>query len=223
MTRTLLLPALGVALIAAATFAAACGGDDDPGGETATSATTSTATAATAPASATATGGAGGTATGTATGSATASPEDGIPFELPGFTFKKDGAKISGVVAVKEIRAARNATFDRVVFEFEGDRIPGYSVGYTQDVAACGSGEQVDVAGDAMVAIVLKPAQAHTEAGEPTVPRETPLEGMTVVRELRGYCDFEGVVSYVAGLSGARPYRVFELQNPSRLVIDFGH
>lgn len=232
MTRKLLLPALGLALVAVSTLAAGCGGDDDTSEPTATASSTGSATSsasATSTASTatgTATGatvtatGATGTATGTAT--ATATPDELIPFELPGFSFEKDAPGGTGVVSVKEIRAARNATFDRIVFEFEGDKIPGYKIGYVTDVEACGSGERVNVIGEAKVAIVLMPAQAHTDAGEPTVPVQVPLEGMTVVRELRSYCDFEADVSYVAGLSGARPYRVFELQSPARLVIDFG-
>ena len=225
MTRKLLLPALGVALLAVGAVATACGGDDDSSDP---SATTTASGSATASASATGTAGTatattGTPATGTATSTATATPEELIPFELPGFTFEQPAGSGVGVVSVKEIRAARNATFDRIVFEFEGDKIPGYRIGYVANVDACGSGERVDVIGEAKVAIVLMPAQAHTDAGEPTVPREVPLEGMTVVRELRGYCDFEADVSYVAGLGGARPYRVFELQSPARLVIDFGH
>lgn len=219
MTRKLLLPALGLALLAASSLAAACGGDDDSGEPSATATSAGSATASATSATGTSTT-APGTATATATGTAT--PEELIPFELPGFTFEK-AAPDAGVATLKEIRAARNATFDRVVFEFEGDTIPGYRIGYVANVEACGSGERVDVIGEARVAIVLMPAQAHTDAGEPTVPREVPLEGMTVVRELRGYCDFEADVSYVAGLGGARPYRVFELQSPARLVIDFGH
>jgi hypothetical protein len=33
-------------------------------------------------------------------------------------------------------------------------------------------------------------------------------------------CDFEAKVSFVLGLNSKKPYRVVELQNPTRLIID---
>jgi hypothetical protein len=34
-------------------------------------------------------------------------------------------------------------------------------------------------------------------------------------------CDFEGVVAWVVDTAQARPFRVVELQDPPRLVVDF--
>jgi hypothetical protein len=36
-------------------------------------------------------------------------------------------------------------------------------------------------------------------------------------------CDFEGKVVFVLGLVSKKPYRVVELQNPTRLVVDVKH
>jgi hypothetical protein len=33
-------------------------------------------------------------------------------------------------------------------------------------------------------------------------------------------CDFEAKVGFVLGLNSKKPYRVVELQNPTRLIID---
>jgi hypothetical protein len=122
---------------------------------------------------------------------------------------------------VREIRAAANTGFDRVVFEFEGDEVPGYEVGYVERVAECGSGEPVTLAGGAVVSVTIRPANGHTEEGEATIPREVPTQGTAVVREVIGFCDFEAVVGYGIGLATAVPFRVFELESPPRLVIDF--
>jgi hypothetical protein len=43
------------------------------------------------------------------------------------------------------------------------------------------------------------------------------------VKEIELSCDFEGEVSWVLGLSARKPYRVHELSDPARLVIDIQH
>jgi hypothetical protein len=209
--RFLVLP---LAAILAAGLLAACGDDDseDPSA-TATSGGSETATS-------TAAGGS-PTAPGTATASATADPtEAGIAFETPSTLFSKDGTG-QEVAVLADVRAARNEGFDRVVIEFEGDEVPGYEVGYVQNIAQCGSGEDVDFGAPVLVSVTLSPASGHTEAGEATVPNQVPTEGTAAVQEVIGFCDFEAVVGYGIGLGSARPYRVFELEGPPRLVIDF--
>lgn len=125
------------------------------------------------------------------------------------------------VAVLREVRAAEQQGFDRVVFELDG--MPGYRIGYVDRPVQCGSGEPVEVAGAARLQVQLVPAQAHTEAGEPTVrDRERPLD-LPVVKELESTCDFEADVTWVLGLASRRPYRVQELADPARLVVDVGH
>ena len=125
------------------------------------------------------------------------------------------------VAVLREVRAAEQQGFDRVVFELDG--IPGYRIGYVDRPVQCGSGEPVEVAGAAWLQVQLLPAQAHTEAGEPTVQdRERRLE-LPVLQELESTCDFEADVTWVLGLASRRPYRVQELAGPARLVVDVGH
>ena len=125
------------------------------------------------------------------------------------------------VAVLREVRAAEQQGFDRVVFELDG--MPGYRIGYVDRPVQCGSGEPIEVAGEARLQVQLLPAQAHTEAGEPTVlPRERHLD-LPVLKELESTCDFEADVTWVLGLASRRPYRVQELASPARLVVDVGH
>jgi hypothetical protein len=213
LSRSLLFLGLGTLLVAG--LAAACGDDDDDTTSTATSSGDGSVTA-TAPA---------GTATGSetpgATSTATSAPtEEQIPFETPATVFSKEPPGIEPPLVV-DIRAARNEGFDRVVFEFDGDEMPGYEVAYVDGVTECGSGAPVELVGEAFVSVTIRPANAHDEGGNVTVPRDVPTEGTAAVREVRNFCDFEAVVGYGISLAGVRPYRVFELEGPTRLVIDF--
>lgn len=127
-----------------------------------------------------------------------------------------------------EVRTAPgpSAGYDRVVFEFMGDSVPGYHVQYTTGpVQRCGSGDPVAVAGTGRLLIRFEPAQAHDEQGNPTPPivERHRAPGLAAVRDLTLICDFEGQVEWVLGISSSLPYRVSELTGPARLVLDVGH
>ncbi len=127
------------------------------------------------------------------------------------------------VAVLREVRAAGQEGFDRVVFEFEGGAVPGYRIGYHDQPVQCGSGEPVEVAGGAWLQVQLLPAQAHTEEGEPTVQQRERHLALPVLKELESTCDFEADVTWVLGLAARRPYWVQELASPARLVVDVGH
>ncbi|HEX5870756.1 MAG TPA: hypothetical protein VFY65_10090, partial [Longimicrobium sp.] len=124
-------------------------------------------------------------------------------------------------VTLRDVRVGVNQGFDRVVLEFLGSGVPGYRVEYVdRPVHHCGSGDPVPVAGDAWLSVTLRGTQAHTDQGEPTIRgRERRLQ-MPIVKELEFTCDFEGVVQIVLGVSRPNRYRVTELQNPTRLIVD---
>jgi hypothetical protein len=76
----------------------------------------------------------------------------------------------SEMVTLLEVRTAAHDEFERIVFAFGPGPMPGYRVEYVdRPVRQCGSGEVVDLPGDAWLSIRLEPAQAHTEEGKPTV------------------------------------------------------
>jgi hypothetical protein len=201
-------PAIGAAVLLAAAALSACGGDGDNGNGNNTPGSGNGTPTATTPGQ---TPGDGGSPT-------PANPEDQHPFETPAHTFEKDAGGASPAL-LQEVRAARNEGFDRVVFEFEGD-VPGYTVEYVQSIEECGSGNPMEFGGAALLSVTIQPANAHTEAGEATVEREISPEGTAVIREVKSFCDFEALVGWGVSLAGARPFRVFELQDPPRLVVD---
>jgi hypothetical protein len=125
------------------------------------------------------------------------------------------------VAVLRSVRTATHEGFDRVVFEFEGDRVPGYHVEYVdKPVRACGSGEPVSVAGDAWLLVRLVPAQAHDDDGKATVDERDRRLQFPVLRQLRAVCDFEADVTWVLGVAAPNRYRVLELASPARLVVD---
>jgi hypothetical protein len=132
----------------------------------------------------------------------------------------RPGAPVS---ILREVRAASQPGFDRVVFEFEGSA-PGYRVEYVEPpVLQCGSGEAVAVEGEAWLQVRLTPAQAHTESGEATVIERERHLGLPILQEIESICDFEADVTWVLGVAARNPFRVQELPSPARLVIDIQH
>src|SRR5213083_906869 len=114
--------------------------------------------------------------------------------------------------------------YDRVVFEFTGDSVPGYRVEYTtKPVQRCGSGDPVTVAGTGRLIVRFEPAQAHDEHGTLTPAERQRAPGLPAVRELTLICDFEGQVAWVLGIAAPSEYRVSELTGPARLVLDVRH
>ena len=128
------------------------------------------------------------------------------------------------MTTLRGIRAARNEGFDRVVFEFGGSEVPGYLLEYVdQPVRQCGSGNPITIAGDGWLQLRLTPARAHTDAGSPTIANRERSLDLPIIRELEIGCDFEGHVEWVIGTSSPNEYRVFDLTDPARLVIDIRH
>jgi hypothetical protein len=124
-------------------------------------------------------------------------------------------------VTLRDVRVGVNQGFDRVVLEFLGSAVPGYRVEYVdRPVHHCGSGDPVPVAGDAWLAVTLRGTQAHTDQGQATVQQRERRLQMPIVKELEFTCDFEGVVEIVLGVSRPNRYRITELQNPTRLIVD---
>lgn len=194
------------------------------------------------PSSDTASGGGaapGGAATPTPGGSAvpdTSSPAADAPRpDEPTLTFAT-GTGTAGVTTesrsdmppaiLRTVRTASHSNFDRVVFEFDGTRVPGYHIEYIDSpVRQCGSGNPVDVAGDGWLEVRLEPARAHEGETEVrvTVENRNRRPNLTNLQQLVLTCDFEAQVAWVLGLASPDPYRVMELQNPARLVVDVRH
>lgn len=132
--------------------------------------------------------------------------------------------EIDGAALLSAVRTGQQENFDRIVFEFAGADLPSYHVEYIdKPVRSCGSGDVVPLKGDAWLEIRFMPANAHDEQGEPTLRTREMVPNHKVVKELKSTCDFEADVEWVAGLASPNKYRVLELKNPARLVVDIKH
>jgi len=125
---------------------------------------------------------------------------------------------------LRAVETASGPGYDRVVFEFAGDSVPGYHVEYvTAPVRRCGSGDPVALAGAGRLVVRFEPARAHDERGNPAPVERDRALGLAAVKEMTLVCDFEGQVEWVLGVAAAAPYRVSETTGPARVVVDIRH
>lgn len=128
----------------------------------------------------------------------------------------------TAIALLTNVQTGAEETYDRALFQFEGTR-PGYRVEYISAPAiACGSGEPVEVAGQALLQVRLSPAQAHDEAGAPTSAQNEFTPNLPALLELERTCDFEGEVVWVLGLVQEVDFRVFDIAD-TFLVVDVLH
>ncbi len=127
-------------------------------------------------------------------------------------------ARLSGV------RTGRQEGYDRIVFDFSGALPGSESVQYVAQVTQDGSGAPVALNGQAFLKVVFSVAEAHDGRGALSIPQGRRFDpGLSTVKEVALAGDFEGYVTFGLGLAGKVGFRVFELSNPSRVVIDVAH
>jgi hypothetical protein len=124
------------------------------------------------------------------------------------------------VPTLAEVRVGGHPTFDRVVFELEGDR-PGHDVRYVDEVVQDGSGFPIPLDGRAFLQVSLIPATALSEEG-PFGPVPS-VAGLAALRDLAFAGDFEAVVTFGIGVAARTGFRVLQLDAPSRVAIDITH
>ena len=191
-----------------------CGDDDDTDRVSADSTTTTSSTTSSTLATTT-------TADASVPGTPAPPPESfgGIttPTSLP--------ASAGEVALLTQVRVAAHEGFDRVVFEFADDQLPGVDIAYADGpVLQAGSGEPIEVAGGAALEVRMEPASGVDLGGtlEPTYtgPDRVTARGTSVVTEVVRTGDFEANLSWAIGASGQVPYRVEALTGPARIIIE---
>jgi hypothetical protein len=123
------------------------------------------------------------------------------------------------VPVIKDVRVAQHPEcgYDRVVLDVNG-QVPGYSVRYVAAIVGDASGRTITIPGARYLLITLRPAQAHSEAGAPTVPSAIQLPGYPALASWVVAGDFEGAVKIALGLAGQASVRTGEL--PGRIYVD---
>ena len=134
------------------------------------------------------------------------------PFSCTPASGGNAGAQSAGL---SSIRSARHEGYDRVVFEF-GSAIPSYDVVGQESSTFIkdASGQPVTLEGTAGVKVILRATDAPG-GSQDSQPR------LTSVRQVAQVGNFEHQLTYGIGLASATCFRVSELSNPARLVIDF--
>jgi hypothetical protein len=136
-----------------------------------------------------------------------------------------EGVNGPGLTALLvDVRTGRHDGYERVVFEFLGDRVPGYAVQYVDPpFTADPSDLPVAVDGDAFLRVRMAWASGYDLTGDLgqvyTGPDRIDVNA-PVVQELVLLGDFEAVLSWVIGVDAEHPFRVTVLDEPARIVID---
>lgn len=149
--------------------------------------------------------------------SPTPSAPDGPPFPQ---TSDPQTAEPSGDwdLQLVDVRLGDHDGFDRVVLELSGTATPGWGVSWEDEAVADGSGDVVPLEGDRVLTISAS-GTAMPEPGSFEVPARLGPAGALAEVQVNGW--FEGYTQVFAGVEGApRPFRVFTLTDPPRLVVD---
>src|SRR6478609_6800756 len=210
----------GAAVLALALGACSTYGDPAPSGTTTSDSPTSTGETPTDTPSPTDT--TSPTDTPSPTDGASTPGDDGTeaPVPFPANT-EPDTADPSAdaLLTVTDVRVARHEGFDRVVLEMGGTGTPGWRVEYVDQPQDDGSGNPVDVDGDAFLQVMVSGSgyPIYTAGEEDDGPN--PVEADDGVVEevlLRGV--FEGYTQSFVGVDDERrPFRVFALEDPVRV------
>ena len=137
-------------------------------------------------------------------------------------TIKSNPDPISGAALLRAVRVGAHPElggWDRIVFEF-ADVLPAGEIKYVDSTSQCGSGAPVSIPGAAAILeVTFQPANAHTEAGQATTPRQITGPGGVIVQS-QMHCDFEAHVNWAIGVKAKQRFKVTRLSSPTRLVID---
>ena len=121
------------------------------------------------------------------------------------------------------VRFRRHRGFDRVVFDLT-DKPAGFHVNYREPPFQGQASERaVRVRGKAFVEITLYPILSSgedVEVYERMVTARSRVE-TALIADMKTFEWFEAELGYAVGLKRKTPFRVTELSNPARLVVDF--
>ena len=122
-------------------------------------------------------------------------------------------------LVLEDVRVVDHDGHDRVVLRFAGSGRPGWAVRFVEEAVLEGSGDVVELEGDAILQLDI--------SGTPTL---TPNSSGPVRSELGGDVvdvhavgAYEGITQVFVGLRGGpTAFRVSALTDPPRLLVDLG-
>ena len=216
--------ALCAALAVTALTVAGCGaetGDTEPSVEPETRSVTTSAASSTAPASTSAAAD-NTTEADTKDVSAAAAPagaQSATPFTLEDTHLQNPGHP---ELQIEDVRAGSHEGVDRVVVELSGTGTPNVLAGYTADPRQQASGLPLVPAGNAYFELIIQGVPWSMGLSDADLAKADPA-GVAAggIQEIADGGIFEADAQYIAGLNAQRPYNLYLLENPTRVVVDF--
>ncbi|MGY1721545.1 AMIN-like domain-containing (lipo)protein [Blastococcus sp. SYSU DS0533] len=128
-------------------------------------------------------------------------------------------------VTVRDVRVGLHEGYDRVVFEVGGTGTPGWDVRYVDRATEPGRGQEIELAGDAVLQVRITGAGYPYDTGveEFAAAGPVPGSGTEVVTEVAFAATFEGVTTSFVGTRAQAPFRVYPLEAPARVVVEVAH
>ncbi|WP_029253762.1 AMIN-like domain-containing (lipo)protein [Paraoerskovia marina] len=144
-----------------------------------------------------------------------------VPFPA---TTAVDTSDASGDAAltVTDIRVGVHDGYDRVVLDLGGTGTPGWRAEYVDSAVQDGSGVELDVEGEAILQVTVTGSAYPMDSGQEEYPGpdRVAAAGTAVLEEVRYDHIFEGQTQVFVGVDAEVPFRVFSLEDPTRVVID---
>jgi len=126
-------------------------------------------------------------------------------------------------LTVTDVRVGHHDGFDRVVLELGGTGTPGWRVEYVDQPIGDGKGDVVAVDGDAYLQVMISGSGYPMDTGVEEYAGPNPVRAGDdgEVEEVRLLGVFEGYTQAFVGVDDERrPFRVFALEDPTRVVVD---
>ncbi|GAB3361250.1 AMIN-like domain-containing (lipo)protein [Modestobacter lapidis] len=154
------------------------------------------------------------------TSGAEASGGGGQPF--PGDTSPDTAEPVDADgLTVTDVRIGAHDGFDRVVLDVGGQGTPGWDVQYVDAATSQGRGDPVDLAGPAYLRVILTGVTYPYESGLEERARGAVTSPDTNAVTGAWYDGtFEGQALVYVGTSAEQPFRVYALDDRSRVVIE---
>ncbi len=128
--------------------------------------------------------------------------------------YAEDGAVVTG------LRVAEHDGYDRVVIDLTSDGPVGWDARYTDNPTSQGKGDTIPVPGKVFLDVAVTRASIPITDEHYAVYYEggTPVPASVVTAWYDS--TFEGRAHVVIGMDAERPFNIFTLTNPLRVVID---
>lgn len=119
-----------------------------------------------------------------------------------------------------DFRAASHEGYDRVVLELTGEGPVGWWTHWSDAAVQDSRGEPIDLAGTAFLNVIVRGTATPSDENE--IGLYYSGDPSAAAGSIESFFDgtFEGSTNLVIGMDQKRPYRIFTLQDPLRVVID---